>query len=82
MRLGLLLGLFFCSGAAGLLYEVVWLRMLVRAFGSTTLATSNVLAVFMAGLAARAWAAGRRARTIEAKYVPQSRVRGGYPLAG
>jgi len=55
--------LFFLTGLAGLIYEVVWLRMLVRVFGSTSLATSNVLAVFMAGLALGAWLAGRRAKT-------------------
>ncbi|MBI4424661.1 MAG: fused MFS/spermidine synthase, partial [Elusimicrobia bacterium] len=61
-RLAALLALFFLSGAAGLVYEVVWLRLLVRAFGSTTVATSHVLAVFMGGLALGAWAAGGRAR--------------------
>ncbi|MBI3268493.1 MAG: fused MFS/spermidine synthase [Planctomycetes bacterium] len=52
-------GIFFFSGLAGLLYEVVWLRMLVRAFGCTTYATSNTLAVFMGGLALGGCAAGR-----------------------
>lgn len=58
-----LAGLFCASGAAGLMYEAVWLRMLVRAFGSTTAATSGVLAVFMGGLAAGGWLMGRRAAT-------------------
>src|SRR5258708_11600443 len=52
------LTLFFLSGCSGLIYEVVWLRMLVRAFGSTTFATSTILAVFMSGLAAGAWLGG------------------------
>jgi len=55
-----ILTLFFLSGFSGLIYEVVWLRMLVRAFGSTTFATSTILAVFMFGLAAGAWLGGRR----------------------
>ncbi len=58
------LALFFFSGFSCLIYEVVWLRMLVRVFGSTTFATSNVLAIFMAGLAAGAWLAGSRARRL------------------
>ncbi len=58
-----ILTLFFLSGFSGLIYEVVWLRMLVRAFGSTTFATSTILAVFMFGLAAGAWLGGRRSRT-------------------
>lgn len=51
--------LFFLSGATGLVYQVVWLRQLVLVFGSTLEATSAVLGVFMAGLAAGAWAGGR-----------------------
>ena len=50
-----ILTLFFLSGFSGLIYEVVWLRMVVRAFGSTTFATtSTILAVCMFGLAAGA----------------------------
>jgi spermidine synthase len=42
---------FFFSGAAGLIYEVVWTRMLTQIFGNTTYAIATVLAAFMAGLA-------------------------------
>ena len=42
--------LFFISGFSGLVYEVVWNRMLVLVFGNTTLSTSTILASFMAGL--------------------------------
>lgn len=55
----LLLLLFLLSGASGLIYEVVWLRMLIRAFGVTVYAVTTVLAVFMAGLAAGAIVAAR-----------------------
>ncbi|MCI0526710.1 MAG: fused MFS/spermidine synthase, partial [Nitrospira sp.] len=48
---GIILLCFFLSGASGLIYEVVWLRMLVLVFGSTTLAVSTVLTAFMGGLA-------------------------------
>jgi len=43
--------LFFASGISGLMYEVVWLRMLSLIMGVTLYATSTVLAAFMAGLA-------------------------------
>ena len=39
------------SGAASLAYQVVWMRRLALVFGSTTLATSTVLAAFLGGLA-------------------------------
>ncbi len=49
----LLAGLFcfFFSGAAGLIYQVVWTRMLSQIFGNTTYAIATVLSAFMAGLA-------------------------------
>jgi len=56
----LLAAAFVLSGAAGLMYQVVWGRLLVLVFGSTTLAVSTVLSVFMGGLALGAWLAGRR----------------------
>ena len=43
--------LFFISGAAALVYEVVWARSLGLVFGASHLAVSTVLAVYMAGLA-------------------------------
>ena len=47
----LLCGLFFVSGACGLTYQVLWLRLLALVFGVTVHAASTVLASFMAGLA-------------------------------
>src|ERR1043166_1392933 len=47
----LVLGLFFCSGATALVYEVVWAKFLSQMFGSTIQAQTVVLAVFMGGLA-------------------------------
>ncbi len=41
--------LFFLSGACGLVYQVVWARMLTVVFGATLLAVSTVLSAFMAG---------------------------------
>jgi spermidine synthase len=52
-------GLFFLSGATGLLYEVVWARMLTQIFGNTTHAIATVLSAFMAGLALGSYVFGR-----------------------
>lgn len=49
------------SGAAALIYEVVWGRQLATFLGITTYAHTIVLASFMAGLAIGAWALGRYA---------------------
>ena len=49
--LRLVAGCFLLSGATGLIYEVLWARMLGLVFGVTTLAISAVLAAFMGGLA-------------------------------
>ncbi|HPW76364.1 MAG TPA: fused MFS/spermidine synthase [Candidatus Omnitrophota bacterium] len=46
----LILICFFISGACGLVYEVTWLRTMGLIFGNTTIATSMVLAGYMAGL--------------------------------
>lgn len=54
-----LLILFFASGISGLIYEVVWMRMLSRVFGVTTYATSITMAAFMAGLAIGSYAFGK-----------------------
>jgi spermidine synthase len=51
--------LFFLSGVSGLMYEVVWVRMLTRILGSTVYATSTVLAAFMAGLVLGSFLVGR-----------------------
>ena len=51
--------LFFASGAAGLIYEVVWTRTLLAVFGAGLYAVCAVLAAFMAGLALGSWILGR-----------------------
>ncbi|MEL6177776.1 MAG: hypothetical protein AAFS10_02435, partial [Myxococcota bacterium] len=55
---------FFFSGASGLVFEVIWSRMLSRVFGSTTFALSALLTAFMTGLALGSELLGRRARHI------------------
>jgi spermidine synthase len=51
--------LFFLSGAAGLVYQVVWSRMLNEVFGVTVYAVATVLATFLAGLALGSLILGR-----------------------
>ena len=51
--------LFFLSGASSLIYQVVWVRMLVLVFGMSVFAVSTVLAAFMGGLALGSWWFGR-----------------------
>ncbi len=56
---------FVLSGATGLIYEVLWMRMLGLVFGATTLAVSTVLAAFMGGLALGSAIGGRLAARIK-----------------
>lgn len=55
----LLLPVFFLSGFAALIYEVIWARMLSLVFGSTVEAVSAVVAAFMAGLAMGSYFMGK-----------------------
>jgi len=55
----LLLVLFFLSGASSLIYEMVWTRLFTIVIGNTVFWVSAILSVFMTGLAAGSWLAGR-----------------------
>lgn len=55
----LVYSLFLLSGVSGLIYQIVWTRMLVLVFGNTMLATATVLSAFMGGLAAGSYILGR-----------------------
>ena len=57
----LLLLLYGLSGAAALVYQVLWVRLLGLTFGVTVYAAATVLASFMAGLAAGSALGGRLA---------------------
>jgi len=50
---------FFFSGLTGLMYEILWTRMIVQLIGSAPFAVSIVLAVFMGGLGLGGYIAGR-----------------------
>jgi len=56
-----ILGIFILSGAAGLIYEVVWARQLVLVFGNTTQAVSAILTGFFGGMAIGSAVGGRYA---------------------
>jgi spermidine synthase len=56
-----LLGLFFVSGFAALVYQVLWVRQLGLLFGSTAQAAALTIAIFFAGIAVGGWFWGRRA---------------------
>jgi len=51
--------IFFLSGAASLIYQVVWVRSLADALGSTVVSITAVFSVFLGGLAFGAWLFGR-----------------------
>ncbi len=53
--------LFFLSGATGLVYELLWVRVLYQTFGSTIQSVTTVVAAYMGGLGLGAWLLGRRA---------------------
>src|SRR5262245_39414838 len=53
--------IFFLSGATGLVYEVIWVRLTGLVFGNTSHAISVVLGAFMAGLALGSWWLGTKA---------------------
>ena len=55
----LILALFACSGAAGLVDQVVWVRHIALAFGNSVHSAALVTAVFLGGLGLGAFAAGR-----------------------
>ncbi|HUL30523.1 MAG TPA: fused MFS/spermidine synthase, partial [Thermodesulfobacteriota bacterium] len=57
--LGSIYLMFFLSGAAALIYQVVWVRALTLIFGGSHLAVTAVLSIFMAGLAIGGYAIGK-----------------------
>src|SRR3990170_4582630 len=58
-----LYAIFFVSGCAGLIYEVMWARSFGLVFGSTTRAAAVVLAAFFLGMALGNWLGARFAAT-------------------
>ncbi len=50
---------FFVSGATGLIYEVIWTRLLTLVMGNTQYSVATVLTLFMGGLALGSFLGGR-----------------------
>lgn len=61
----LILVCFFLSGITGLVYEVLWTRMIVKVIGSAPFAVGIVLTVFMGGLGLGSFLASRHIDKIE-----------------
>src|SRR5579871_341041 len=61
----LLYFIFFLSGASGLVYEVIWVRLTGLVFGNTAHALATVLGAFMAGLALGSWQLGQAADRVD-----------------
>lgn len=59
--------LFAISGACGLIYQIVWLRLAAANFGVTAIVASIVLSTFMAGLSLGGWLGARLAGVHEGR---------------
>lgn len=57
--------LFLISGAAGLIYEIVWERLLELYFGVTMISVTLIVSAYMAGLGVGSLIGGRIARNIK-----------------
>ena len=55
----LILACFLISGLTGLVYEVLWTRMIVKIIGTSPFSVTIVLTIFMVGLGFGSWLAGR-----------------------
>ena len=74
--------LYAASGAAALVYEVTWTRLLTLQLGHTVAAASTVLAAFMGGLARSApWLAGAAFGPARRRFAPTPRSRSSSPSA-
>jgi hypothetical protein len=64
--------LFFFSGTAGLVYEILWMRYFQLLFGNTTKASATVLTVFFLGMAVGSALGGRWAHRASLLHVVSS----------
>ena len=68
---------FFLSGLSSLVFEVLWERMLMQVFGSTSFAISTLLTAFMAGMALGSWIGGKFADKLEKPLLTYGLMEGG-----
>ena len=61
----LILVCFFFSGLTGLIYEILWTRMIVKIIGGAPFAVSIILTVFMGGLGLGSYLASRTIDRVE-----------------
>lgn len=78
---GMILLLVFLSGAAGLIYQVLWMKQIGLLFGNTSQAAAVTLAAFFAGLGAGSWWWGKRAAAMEKPLRFYARLEFGIALA-
>jgi len=55
--------IFFCSGAAGLIYEILWMKQLSLLFGGTAESVAVTTAAFFAGIGCGSWFWGKRSKS-------------------
>jgi len=55
----LVLTCFFLSGFSGLIYEILWIRMITQIIGSAPFSVSIILTIFMGGLGVGSYLGGR-----------------------
>ncbi len=73
---------FFLSGASGLIFQLVWTRLLNHVFGSSSIAISSVVSAFMGGLALGSWLAGRYADRLKRPLLVYAAAEVGIALCG
>lgn len=77
-----LTAIFFLSGFAGLVYEIVWIREFSFILGNSVYTVSVVLAAFMAGLGLGGWAAARWGRLAHSPLLAYAALEMGTGMAG
>ncbi len=81
-KLLLFAALFLISGAAGLIYEIVWERLLELYFGVTMVAITLIVSAYMAGLGLGSLFGGRIARRVQSLLLAYGAVEIGIGLFG
>lgn len=77
-----LASVFFCSGFAGLVYQVAWQRMLTLNYGVGAVSITLIVSAFMLGLGLGSLTGGRLAGRVRDPYALYAAVEGALGLAG
>lgn len=81
-RLLLVTLLFFLSGATGLIYEIVWERLLELYFGVTMTAITLIVASYMCGIGIGSLLGGRIAQNLEHPVLRYGLIEAGIGIFG